>query len=660
MKLGAIDGLIIAAYMFVIAYIGWRTRRFAGQNLENYFLGGRSMPGWMTGLSYAASMMSADSAVAYGGLAAVTGVYVCWFYLSRFGIALFLGAVLFAVYWKRLNTFTTLEFYELRFEGRPAAIMRVWLAVRTSLIAMVAWTGISLLALVKIGEPILGWSKTEILLLAIPLAIGSVYLAGYVGVVLSNIVQIAVMAVGSILLAVKALIAAGGPAELARSLTAAKPEALSLFPPLSDPVFPVVACVAWLLGTSIGYGGDAAPMGAAVEGQRILSTRSPKEACKMYVVTEITLFTLVWLVSVPCLAASIFWPGLRTGALDRELAYGMLMTHYLGRGLLGLVFVAMLGGIISVVGDNLNFGSQVLLNDLYRRYLVKGASEKHYFIAGRLAIFIILALALLVVYRVNFLFDVAIFMVGLSASEMSGNWAQWWWWRFNGWGRVAASFGGGLCYIAMRLIWPGMAWWNRMYAAIGLSTILWIAVTLVTAPERRELLDKFYLRAQPLGFWGPLRGAGSTKSGSIPAGVIVAITGAIAVMAYIVAISCFYVGRNGAGGVLLGAMALCGVMFWLTFDKYIRTLLSPQELSELNTSAHGPSRTAEMFGWADIGAVIAFAMSTVMTLTAALFVDGEAAVWNLLGAGIAAAVGVWCGRRRKAGDSVEEPGRLEV
>ncbi|HWB96454.1 MAG TPA: hypothetical protein VG672_07120 [Bryobacteraceae bacterium] len=645
MKLAAFDGLIIAAYMFVIAYIGWRSRKFAGKSLENYFLGGRSMPGWMTGLSYAASMMSADSAVAYGGLAAITGIYVCWFYLSRFGIALFLGAILFAVFWKRLNTFTTLEFYELRFEGRPASLMRVWLALRTSLIAMVAWTGISLLALVKVGEPILGWNKTEILLLALPLSVGYVYLAGYVGVVLSNIVQIAVMATGAVVLAVKVILAAGGPSQLALHLAAAKPEALSIVPPAGDAVFPTLACVAWLLGTSIGYGGDAAPIGGAVEGQRILSTRSPKEACKMYLVTEVAIFTLVWLVSVPCLAASIFWPGLRTGAIDRELAYGMLMTQYLGSGLLGLVFVAMLGGIISVVGDNLNFGSQVLLNDIYRRHLVKGASERHYFIAGKLSIFLILGLALLVVYRITFLFDVAIFMVGLGAAEMSANWAQWWWWRFNGWGRVAASFGGGLGYIALRLIWPEMAWWNRMYAAIILSTVLWIVVTLLTAPERRELLENFYRRARPLGNWKPFRETAS--QGRILPGIAIAVCGAAAVMAYIVAISCFYVARTGAGVALLAVMAICGVAFWRTFDPYVRSLLSPEEHAELQEAESAPTAVFDLFGFAGIGSVIGFVLACVFAANALLFASGSAAAWNGAAAAISAVAGAWL--RRKQG-----------
>lgn len=653
MKLAGIDVVIIFAYMVIIAFIGWRSRRFAGASLENYFLGGRNMPGWMTGISYAASMMSADSAVAYGGMAAVTGIFVCWFYLSRFGIALFLGAILFAVFWKRLNTFTTLEFYELRFEGRPASLMRLWLAVRTSLIAMVAWTGISLLALVKISEPILGWSRTETLLLALPLAVGYVYLSGYLGVVLSNIVQIAVMTLGSIMLAAKVLIAVGGPAELARKLAAMDPVTLASFPPWDNAVFPAIACIGWLLGTSIGYGGDAAPMGGAVEGQRILSSRSPKEACKMYLVTEVTLFTLVWLVSVPCLAAVTFWPGLRNGSLDRELAYGLLMTNYLGPGMLGLVFVAMLGGIISVVGDNLNFGSQVLLNDIYRRYLVKNASPTHYMVAGRLAIFLILGLALIVVYRVTFLFDVAIFMVGLSASEMSANWAQWWWWRFNGWGRVAASFGGGGAYLAMRLIWPEMTWWNRMFASIAISTGLWIVATLLTAPERRELLQRFYQRARPLGFWGPVSGERDSRWGIIAKGLTLAVTGAGSVMAYIVGISQLYVGRYAAGAVLLVGLALLAYLFWRGFNGYISDLLSPEERAAMEEAERQPVDTIHAFGLAGMTAVIAFIVAIVLSVNALLFTSGSVAWANLAAAMAAIAAGLWLRRKHKLGVVIE-------
>lgn len=644
MKLAPIDIAVIVAYMAVIAGITVQTRKFAGKNLENFFLGGRSMPGWMTGVSYAASMMSADSAVAYGGLAVVTGTYVSWFYLSRFGIALFLGALLFAVFWRRLNTFTTLEFYELRFGGLPGTIMRLWLACRTSLIAMVAWTGISLLALVKISEPVLGISRTTTLLLVLPLAVTYVFVSGYLGVVLSNLVQIAVLTTGALILAAQVLWVGGGPTMLGAKLAAIGPNTLNTLPPTQDSVFPMIACLAWLIGTSIGYGGDAAPMGGAVEGQRILSTRDPKEACKMYLVCEVVLFTLVWLVSVPCLAAAVFWPQLRTGEMDRELAYGLLMTNYLPPGMLGLVYVAMLGGIISVVGDNLNFGSQVLLNDVYRRHLVRKASERHYLLAGRMAVFVILGLALLVVYKVTFLFDVAIFMVGLSATEMSANWAQWWWWRFNGWGRVAASIGGGLAYIAIYLIWPQMAWWTRMLIGISFATTFWVLATMMTAPESKELLLAFYHRTRPLGSWEPIRRlAGEPPQAhwmEIMIGMGLALVGAAAVMAYIIGISKLYVGIFAAGLVFLVIAVLLGAAFWWRFDTYVRSLLTVEEQSEI----HRLPVADDVFDLTGLTAVVSFAVAAVVAIHA--FLSGSIAAW--VGSAAACSFGIaGFGLRRK-------------
>jgi hypothetical protein len=333
----------------------------------------------------------------------------------------------------------------------------------------------------------------------------------------------------------------------------------------------------------------------------------------MYVVSEVTLFTLVWLLSVPCLAAVVFWPQLRTGQWDRELAYGLLMTRYLSPGLLGLVYVAMLGGIISVVGDNLNFGSQVLLNDIYRRHLVKHASERHYLLAGRSAIFVVLGLSLLVVYKVQFVFNVAVFMVGLSAAEMSANWAQWWWWRFNGWARVAASLGGGACYLAIALLWPGWAWWNRMFVSMGISTVLWITVALATAPERNELLVAFYRRAQPLGWWGPIgRLSGLPNPAAklrfpIAAGLMLAFTGALAVMAYITGISQFYVGRYTSGVLLLGVLALAGTLFLVASPRYVDALLTSDERQQAVQSG-----AAATFGLHRVFSAVCFGASAVL------------------------------------------------
>lgn len=661
MHLSALDILIVVAYLSVIAYIAWRSRKFAGKSLENYFLAGKSMPGWMAGISYAASMMSADSAVAYGGMAVITGLFVCWFYLARFGLAFFIGALLFAVYWRRLNTFTTLEFYELRFTGKPASLMRLWLAIRSSLVAMVAWTAISLLALVKIVEPVLGLSKTQTIILVLSVTIAYLYLSGYLGVVVSNLIQVAVMVMGTLALASKVLWAVGGPRELGLKLSSQfGNDVLYNLPPPHHAYFTLAAGLAWLLGTSIGYGGDAAPMSGAVEGQRILSTRSPHEACQMYVVTEVTVFTMVWLVSVPCLAAVILWPELRRGPLDRELAYGMLMARFLGPGLLGLVFVAMLAGIMAVVGDNLNFGSQILMNDIYKRYLVRKASERHYLLVGRICIFIILALALLVVYKVRFLFDVAIFMVGLATAEMSANWAQWWWWRFNGWGRVTASFGGGLIYLALVLFYPQMRWWTRMYVIMIVSTLLWWAATVMTSPEPRSLLAKFYGRAHPMGWWEPVRREmlmGNPGNGGrgevyglkkIVTGLGIAALGAVAVMCYIVGLSDLYFGRFVMGTVLLLAMMVLGLVFWRLFLPYVTSLMSPEEARQVEAADDG--LLAEQLG---VRKVVAFGVgmvALVLLAHTAFFAVGTTR-WVSLGMAFLAGSVSW--KLRRAGRGAE-------
>ncbi|MCI0625558.1 MAG: hypothetical protein L0387_28590 [Acidobacteria bacterium] len=590
-----LDLAIILAYLVLMLGIGLYYRRYAGQGLENFFLAGRNIPGWLNGVSYTAAMVSADAATAYGGLAVVTGVFVCWWYLSRFGLALFVGGVLFAVYWRRLGLFTSMEFYELRFTGRAAALMRLWIAIRTSFVAMVAWTGITLLAAAKILGPTLSLSTTQSMLLIVPVSLAYVSLSGYKGVVVSNFIQMAIFLVGGGCLALKTLFHFGGPDGLARKVLEleAGRQMLSLFPPAEHAVFPLAAALAWLVGQTIGYGGDAAPMGGAMEGQRILSTRSPREAAHMYVVTALTMFTLVLLVSLPCIAAPVLWRSLLEPGADRELAYGLLMKELLPSGVMGLVAAAMLAGVMSTVGDNLNFGSQVMVSDIYRRWMVRGRSEQHYLRAGKLCMLLILFLSLTVVYHTQIIFDVAVFMLQLSAAELPANWAQWWWWRFNGKARLAASFGGGLIFSTVVLgprILTGLGleraetlilpWWYQTFLVMGLTTLLWVSVALLSKPDPPEVLDRFCCQARPLGSWGVVRKRLAQASASfspsaaadwktIGKGFGLAFCGATAVAIFILGISSLYVARNTAGIAFLIGSVLLSVFFGRALSEYL-------------------------------------------------------------------------------------------
>ncbi len=592
--MASVDLIIVLLYLLLMLAVAFVHRRFADASLENFFLGGRKVPGWMNGISYTAALVSPDAATAYGGLAVATGAFICWWYLSRFGLALFLGGVLFAIVWRRLNLFTSLEFYDLRFPAKSASAMRLWIGIRTSLIAMPAWTGITLLASCKIMEPALGLTMLQTLLLLIPVSFIYVFLSGYKGVVISNFVQMLIFFSGAVMLAGFSLRYFGGPDALAAALDgkygASNPEILSVVPPIEHAIFPLAAALAWFFGQSIGYGGDAAPMGGAMEGQRILSSRTPREAVVMYVVTAVSMFILLLLVTLPCIGGLLIWPELRSPEADRELIYGLLMKKMLPVGALGLMVAAMLAAAMSTVADNLNFGSQVLISDIYRRWIVRNASERHYLWAGKFGMLIILGLSLAVVMNVRIIVDVAVFMLQISAAELPANWAQWWWWRFNGKARLAASFGGAGIFCAVvlgpkALIAAGMPWaeklllpwWWQTFLVMGLTTLLWLSVALLTKPDPHRLLHHFYNRARPMGWWAPFR-SDRESIGLVPGlrpilrGIAISGIGAASVSLLILAFSKAWFGSWLAAGLLLAGAAPLSVVFFKMSRLYLDLL----------------------------------------------------------------------------------------
>ncbi len=593
MNWNQIDLWIVIGYLLIMFLMSLWHIRYSSANLENFFLGGRKMPGWLNGVSYTAALVSPDAATGYGGLAIVTGAFISWWYLSRFGLALFLAGVLFAFFWRRLKLFTSLEFYDLRFTARTAAAMRLWIAIRTSLIAIPAWTGITLLAAYKIMGPAFGLSKAETMYLIVPISFLFVFFSGYKGVVISNLVQMIIFLIGTIAVAGFTLSHFGGPDAMRLAIESAfgtNPELLQSVPPAKHDVFPLAAAMAWLFGQSVGYGGDAAPMGGAMEGQRILSTRSPSEAVTMYVVTALSMFILLLLVTLPCISAAVMWPELRLPGADRELVYGKLMKELLPVGAMGLLVAAMMAATMSTVGDNLNFGSQIMVSDLYRRWFVPSAGEKHYLWIGKLGMAVIMCMAIAIVFNVTIIVDVAIFMLQLSAAELPANWAQWWWWRFNGAARIAASFGGALIFcivvlgpkllLALGFGWAEtlmIPWWWQTLLVMTLTTILWVTVALVTKPESNQLLSNFYNRAKPLGFWKQFNTAAPNEKKiaslqPIVKGMIIAAIGFTATSLLIIGLTQAWFGKYFIAAAELICSALLFVVFRIFTKSYLKFL----------------------------------------------------------------------------------------
>jgi Na+/proline symporter len=277
---------------------------------------------------------------------------------------------------------------------------------------------------------------------------------------------------------------------------------------------------------------------------------------------------------------------LTNGTINKELAYGMLLSHYLPAGLLGLAVSGLAAAIMSTVSSNLNFGAQVFLSDVYRRSLVKQATIGHYMNVGRVVMFVIMGFALLVATVAENVIDVSVFMLGLSSAEITANWGQWWWWRFNGKARLAASFGGPAIFLLNKYVIfahfvsaESDVGYAVVLSSIGMTFILWLAVALLTRPDPEERLIAFYRQARPLGWWGPIAGkAGIPPRGAWPilAGLGTAVLGAAMVACGTIAFSSVYVG-GWSNAVFFGIGSLVvGLAFKLAYVRFMCSLYSSQ------------------------------------------------------------------------------------
>ncbi len=572
--LAPIDYAIMALYMLGLIGMGIYYRKFAGEDLTNYFLAGRKLPGWINGTSNAVTCMNADVAPAYCGMAVITGVYVCWFYISRFGMSLMIAAILFAVFWRRLKIFTSPEFYEYRFSGNLATVLRMLVTVRSAFVGVVVWIGAGLLGLTKISEALLGWNKWETFAVVIPVILLYVFLSGYMGVVMSDLIQTLIMVISSVILLGMVWQDFGGPVGLYESLLQQfGPEVVNWHPPANHELLGLVGIIAWTVGSSVGYGGDL-----STESQKLLSCKNTREASKMYIWTQLVLFLMLAVLTLPALGAMVKWPGLHDGTINKELAFGMLLGHYLPPGLLGLSLVALFASIMSTVDSHMNFAGQVFINDIYRRGIRKQASTAHYMLVGKIVMCVIMALALIVATVATNVIDISIFMLGLFAAELSANWGQWWWWRFNAKARIAASFGGPLIFLFCRYAFKNWvhlgdnADYVVVLVAMGTTFVLWLLVALLTKPDPQETLVNFYRQSRPFGWWGPIaEAAGASSPGPRPIlyGLLIAVEGMGAVACGTIAFSCAYIGQWKTTLLFTSICVLVGILFTYHYRRFM-------------------------------------------------------------------------------------------
>lgn len=586
MRLVTIDWLIIAAYFALSLAIGLYYARRAGRSTEEYFLSDRSMPWWLAGTSMVATTFAADTPLAVTEMVARNGVAGNWLWWSMLASGM-LTVFFFARLWRRAEVMTDVEFVELRYSGRPAAFLRgfraLYLGLPINLIIM-GWVN---LGMAKVLSGTLGLAKWQALGLCLGITFLYSILSGFWGVVITDAVQFVIAMVGSIALAVFAVEAVGGIEGLKAKIATVTPvgsaepfgpKAISLWsdgsmawmlPPLTLAVYLAVNWWAsWYPGAEPGGGGYIA--------QRIFSAKNEKHGLLATLWFNIAHYALrPWPWILVALSSLVLYRGAtlnpETGQPDAAFGYVQAMNDLLPVGFRGLLLASFAAAYMSTISTQMNWGASYIINDFYRRFVKKDGTERHYVFASRVATLIIVLLSIVVTYYMNRITGGWELVLALGAGTGLVYILRWYWWRINAWSEVAAMAAALVVSLALRyfVIFDSstpLGFAQSILTTVGVTTLVWLAATLLTAPEPEEKLREFYRRVRPAGpGWrriARLEGM-SERNGEIIANLANWALGIALVYATLFGIGELVFGASGkASGLFLLAAACGAVMFW--------------------------------------------------------------------------------------------------
>ena len=511
MNLSLFDWIVIAAYFLFNLGIGLYYARRASGSTSEFFLSGRNVPWWLAGTSMVATTFAADTPLAVTGFVAKNGIAGNWLWWN-FVMSGMLTVFLYARLWRRAGVMTDIEFAELRYSGKPAAFLRGFRALYLGLPINCIILGWVNLAMVKILEITLGLSKTGAILVVIGMLLFTAFytaISGLWGVLVTDLFQFALKMAMVIVLAILAVNAVGGIDALKTKIGAMDAAAgsgtrLAFFPEFDSLWMPAITLFVYLavIWWSTWYPG-AEPGGGGYVAQRIFSAKNEKHGLLATLWFNIAHYALrPWPWILTALASLILYPDL----VDKESGYikTLLDPNVFPSYLRGFMLAAFAAAYMSTIGTQLNWGASYVINDFYRRFIERSASEKHYVIASQVVTLLLMIVSLVVTFYMESIGGAWKLLLVTGAGTGTVLLLRWFWWRINAWSEVSAMITAAIVSIFLQLVLG----WNSdlpldfaylMLVTVGITSVVWIAVTFATSPEPAEKLIAFYRRVRPEG-----------------------------------------------------------------------------------------------------------------------------------------------------------------
>jgi len=532
MQLYALDWWIIGGFFAFTLAIGLLVARRAGRSNEDFFLSGRDKSWWLLGSSMVATTFAADTPLLVTGIVREKGVAGNWMWWA-FLITGMLTVAVYAKLWRRSGVVTDNEFYELRYSGATAAAVRGFRAVYLGLVFNVIVMANVTLAAIKIGEIMFGFSPLETILIASVVTVIFSTLGGLTSVLITDFVLFIVAMIGSIGAAVYLL---GEPEVGGLTSLLSHPAVqskMSMFPVLdfstteglnlTMTILILPLAVQWW---ALWYPG-AEPGGGGYAAQRMLAAKNESHATGATLLFNAAHYAFrpwPWIL-IGLISLTVYpsvsdikqqFPHVSANIVNDDLAYPAMLQR-LPAGLLGLVATSLIAAYMSTISTHLNWGSSYLVNDLWKRFVSKSATQRELVLVGRASTAILMLLAALLALQLQSVVEGFGLLLKIGAGTGLVYILRWFWWRINALSEivamvVSASLTAAFFYANKApsnpdQIGDAAGWWqafvmpdwSQTLIIVLATTVCWMLAAFLGPTESEDTLRQFCSRIRPGG-----------------------------------------------------------------------------------------------------------------------------------------------------------------
>ncbi|MBQ3290131.1 MAG: Na+:solute symporter [Kiritimatiellae bacterium] len=507
MNFNWLDYLVIAVFFIALAVIPMLAALKAkSKDSLEYFKSAGSMPWWLLGISMVAATTSTNSANLFTEIVrrdGLSGNWVWWAFLLTGLLTVFVYSRL----WVKSGATTDISFYELRYSGRPAAFLRVFRALYLGVIYNLVVMAVVLLGAIKIGVIMFGVSACTILAVTAVASLVYSCLSGIRGTIYTDFFLFTVVMIGAFAVMVYGV---NHPAVGGWSAMMSNPAVLEktrFMPDFTNvdtavAVFVIPVAVQWW---NVWYPGSE-PGGGGYIVQRVLTAKSPDHALGGTLFFNLLNYALrPWPWFIAAFASILIFPDLESiraafpgvdpSLVGDDMAYPA-MIKCVPNGWVGVVAASLMGALFSTIAAHLSMGANYVTNDVWKRFVRKGASDRELIFVARISSVLLMtagcALAPLIESAKSG-FDL---MVQVGAGTGIIFLLRWFWMRINAWTEIVAMLVSFLCAVFFQLVWPHISatpllFWHKLLWTMAVTTVAWLAAMFLTRPENPEVIARF-------------------------------------------------------------------------------------------------------------------------------------------------------------------------